>query len=60
MEQAGQSYPAGAVDGGKLLICEIKQSVCITSNMRTTNHITTSTFQLKSTLFLKIAWKEGK
>lgn len=52
MEQAGQSYPAGAVDGGKPLICETKQSVCITSNMRTMNYITT-TFHLRTTL-LKI------
>lgn len=39
-EQAGQSYPAGAVDGGKLLICETRQSVCMTSNMRTMNYTT--------------------
>lgn len=33
VEQAGQEYPAGAVCGGKPLICETKQFVCIISKI---------------------------
>lgn len=31
VEHAGHAYPAGAVCGGKLLICETKQFVCMIS-----------------------------
>lgn len=33
MEHAGHAYPAGAVCGGKLLICETKQFVCMISKI---------------------------
>ena len=38
VEHAGQTYPAGAVCEGKVLICETRQLVCITSTMNK-NHI---------------------
>lgn len=34
VEHKGHTYPAGAVCGGKLLICETKQFVCITSTIK--------------------------
>lgn len=33
VEHPGQTYPAGAVCEGKVLICETRQLVCITSTM---------------------------
>lgn len=48
VEHDGQTYPAGAVFGGKLLICETKQSVCIISEETHTHTHTQNTRELRN------------